>query len=406
MNSPVWQWVLRAAVLVVVAGGVGWWGFRCLKRSDDPARLAFKWGLSALLLGVLVFWGFPAVGEGRIHPMLGVPLVAAVGLVLAIIWGRSIGLWAARPLSSLYDGGQEEPAPQPVYSRAQSLQKKGRYAEAAREIWRQLERFPTDREGQMLLAQIQAEDLKDLAAAELTLTRFCAQPGHAPANLAFALFSLADWHLRLAQDRAAAQRVLEQVIARLPDSEFARAAAHRIAHLDHLEMRLAPHEPKKFTVVAGPTNIGLRSRGEPDPPAADDGEQEVAKWVRHLTQHPLDTEARERLAILYADCCGRLDLATAELEQLIALPNLPEKQAAHWLNRLADLQIRTGAGEEAIRQTLHRIEARAPQSVHAELARQRLARLKLELKAGAATPTVKLGVYEQNLGLKRDLPRR
>jgi hypothetical protein len=40
------------------------------------------------------------------------------------------------------------------------------------------------------------------------------------------------------------------------------------------------------------------------------------------------------------------------------------------------------------------------------MARMRLARLKTELKGHQATPDVKLGVYEQNLGLKYGSPRR
>jgi len=65
--------------------------------------------------------------------------------------------------------------------------------------------------------------------------------------------------------------------------------------------------------------------------------------VKHLEQHPLDTEVREKLAILYADHYQRLDMATGELEQLIEEPNQPSKRVAHWLNLLADLQIRHGA---------------------------------------------------------------
>jgi hypothetical protein len=42
----------------------------------------------------------------------------------------------------------------------------------------------------------------------------------------------------------------------------------------------------------------------------------------------------------------------------------------------------------------------------AEMARNRLGRLKLELKGKKETPDVKLGVYEQNIGLKYGSPRQ
>jgi hypothetical protein len=100
--------------------------------------------------------------------------------------------------------------------------------------------------------------------------------------------------------------------------------------------------------------------------------------VKHLEQHPLDTEARENLAIIYADHYRRLDLATDQLEQLIQGPNQPAKLITHWLNLLADLQIRGGAAYETVRDTLQRIVDRAPNLAAAELARHRLALLKLE----------------------------
>jgi hypothetical protein len=42
----------------------------------------------------------------------------------------------------------------------------------------------------------------------------------------------------------------------------------------------------------------------------------------------------------------------------------------------------------------------------AEMAQTRLDRLKFELKGQKETPGVKLGVYEQNIGLKRGSPRQ
>ena len=255
--------------------------------------------------------------------------------------------------------------PHPAYSVAQSKQKQGKYLEAVAEIRKQLDRFPTDVEGQLLLAQIQAEDLKDLPAAELTIQRFCEQPGHAPQNIVFALYSLADWHLKIAQDREAAQRDLERIIELFPESEFALGAAHRIAHLGSPEMLLAPHERKKFVVTEGVRNLGLLRDQEHLKPAEPNPEQVAAECVKHLEQHPLDTEAREKLAVIYADHYGRLDLATGELEQMIEQPNQPGRLVVHWLNLLADLQIRHGAGFEAVQQTLQRIVDRDPKAAAA-----------------------------------------
>lgn len=413
--APCPIWVMGARTLIIVldfvalavaAGAVGWFLFRCLKRSDDPPRLIFRWVLTVLVVGFLIKVVGPMTGSESLEAVYGVPLAAACAIALTIIWRQNIAELIARPFSNLYDGGATEPIPQPAYSIARSLQKKGHYLEAVLELHKQLERFPADVEGQMLLAQIQAEDLKDMPAAELTIERFCAQSGHAPQNIVFALYSLADWHLKVARDREAARRDLEKIIALLPKSEFALGAANRIAHLSPEEMLLAQHDRRKLAVTKGPQSIGLLRGREPVGPAEADPEQVAAECVRHLEQHPLDTEARERLAVIYADHYGRLDLAAGELEQMIGQPNQPAKQVVHWLNLLADLQIRGGAGLEAARQTLQRIVDRDPNAAAAEIARNRLGLLKLELKAKDKSQAVKLGSYEQNIGLRRGLPRR
>ena len=75
---------------------------------------------------------------------------------------------------------------------------------------------------------------------------------------------------------------------------------------------------------------------------------------------------------------------------------------AHWLNLLADLQVRHGADYETVRGTLERIIERFPDLAAGEMARTRLGKLKLELKGRKQTSDVKLGIYEQNVGLSRN----
>ncbi len=407
MRDRIGDIVLGTMVLAIALGAIGWFMFRCLKRTDDPARLIFKWILTGGVIACMIWVVGPIVGKGdHAAAFVGVPLTAVVGLALAIIWRHNIADLVAKPFASLYDGGSQEPIPHPAYSVAQSRQKQGKYLEAVTEARKQLDRFPTDVEGQLLIAQIQAEDLKDLPAAELTIQRLCEQPGHAPQNIVFALYSLADWHLQITQDREAARRHLEKIIELFPESEFALGAAHRIAHLGSPDMLLAPHEERKFAVTEGVRNIGLLRGHEHLKPGEASPEQVAADCVKHLEQHPLDTEAREKLAVLYADHYGRLDMATGELEQMIGQPNQPGRLVVHWLNLLADLQIRGGTGYEAARATLQRIVDRDPNAAAAEVARRRLALLKLEMKAKDKSQGVKLGSYEQNIGLKMGLPRR
>ncbi len=396
MSAKVYD-IATYIALALAFGGVMVWSVR---KSEDPARTAFKWVLTLVVL-IYVFWKvLPMGGQGGIVAFTAVAMCMMAGLVLFLTWRQDIGAIVAKPFTALYDGGDVAPEPRPFYSIARARQKQAKYPEAIVEIQKQLERFPTDFEGQMLLAEIQAEGLKDLAATEATIQTLCAQPGHAPKNLAFALYSLADWQLKYAQDTAAARRAFEQIIALLPDTEFSLTAAQRIAHLGDPESARTPLEPRKFIVKEGVRNLGLMANTHKFVPAETEPGKMAAEYVQHLEQHPLDTDAREHLAVIYADHYHRLDLATDQLEQMIQLPSQPSKQVVRWLNLLADLQIREGLDYEAVRKTLQRIIDLDPKLAAAETAGKRIALLKLELKAKQQQQAVKLGAYEQNLGLK------
>jgi len=391
-------------VILALGGSFGWLMVYTIKRAEDPPQMVFKWVLTLIVAGLMYWHAFPLAGQGGMAAFSGVCLAMFYGLILAITWRHSIGGLLAKPFGSLYDGGDLQVEPRPAYSVALAKAKQGRYSESILAIRKQLERFPTDFEGQMLLAQVQAENLKDLPSAELTIQELCAQPGHAQKNIAFALYSVADWYLKYGTDREAAQRILEQVSVLLPDTEFALGASQRIAHLGDPEMLLAPQDRRKFIVSEGVRNLGLVRNPAPMAPAPKDPAQLAEEYVRHLEQHPLDMEVREKLAALYADHYARLDLAVNELEQMIQQPNQPHRLVVHWLNLLADLQIRLGADYDTVRGTLERVIELDPGLAAAQLARKRIDLLKLELKSKQAKQAVKLGTYEQNIGLKRVHP--
>jgi hypothetical protein len=214
---------------------------------------------------------------------------------------------------------------------------------------------------------------------------------------------MADWHLKLAQDSDSARTSLEKIIAKFPGTELSAQAAQRIAHLGGAEkILMAAHDRQALSMPEGVKNIGLLNSSKHLVPVEEPPEKIAADYVKHLEQHPLDTEVREKLAVIYADHYKRLDLATLELKQLVEQPNQPTKRVAHWLNLLADLQVRCGADYDLVRGTLEKIVELFPGLPAAEIARSRLARLKLEFKGKETTPGKKLGVYEQNIGLKGD----
>jgi tetratricopeptide (TPR) repeat protein len=392
--------VLGTVGLVVAIGLVGVGFFFMLKKSYDPAKMLFKFVFTIPFVIFCIWFG---VKIGLAGPFL----IVFMAVVLSFMWTPHIGEWIASPLTNLIDGGGEPPEPKPLYSIAYSKRKLNKPLEAVLEIRRQLARFPNDYEGVMLLAGIQAEDLKDLSASEITLNHFCDRSDAPPKQVAAALTQLADWHLKLFQDADSARVVLEKIIAQFPETNLALQAAQRIAHLSGTEKQLRVAQDRQPVFVPeGVKNIGLLNSSEDLIPAETHPEKLAAEYVKHLEQHPHDTEAREKLAIIYARHYQRLDLAALELGQLIEQPEQPTKRVAHWLNLLADLQIHGGADYETVRATLGKIVERFPDLPVTEIARNRLGRLKLEFKGQQKTPDVKLGVYEQNIGLKYGSPRQ
>jgi tetratricopeptide (TPR) repeat protein len=391
---------VEIALSVVGLACLIWLTIRALKRAEDPVKIIFKW---AFTIPFVLFCIWMARQMGPYGP----PAIAFMGIVLSIMWTPHISEWISRPLSSLYDGGTEPPEPKPYYSIAQAKRQRREFLQAVVAIREQLARFPNDFEGVMLLAGIQAEDLQDLPSAEITLNHFCNRPDPPPRQFAAAMNQLADWHIKLAQDFDSARAALEKITTRFPDTELSLRAAQRIAHLGGTEKQLLSSlDRQPVAVPEGVKNVGLLGSSEHLRPTEADPTKLAAAYVKHLEEHPLDTEAREKLAVIYAEHYQRLDLAAGELNQLIETPNQPAKRVAHWLNLLADLQVQHGVDYETVRGTLEKIVERFPDLAAGEMARTRLGRLKLELKGQKQTPDVKLGVYEQNIGLKHGSPRQ
>src|SRR6266849_5910317 len=105
--------------LLIVLGIFGWWMYRSLRRSEEPVGLIGKWVLTAVLVPAI----FLAGGAGVYVPIFG----AIIGVLLAVIWARSIAGAFARPFVNLFTGGETPPEPQPYYSIAQAKRKKGEY---------------------------------------------------------------------------------------------------------------------------------------------------------------------------------------------------------------------------------------------------------------------------------------
>ena len=374
------------------------------RRAKDTAPFMIRMGFTIPWLVLAFFCTHKGLAGGSGSPMtwaFSVFYLIGFLAVLGIIWVAPILGILGGLFGSLFDGGTAAADPKPFYSIFRTKKLKGDYFGALAEVRRQLEKFPGDFEGMMLLAELQAENLNDLPGAEVTVQRAYSTPDRPPVNIEVALNRLADWQLKLMQDPEAAQRALEKIIELLPDTEMSLRASQRIAHLADTAALVSPHDRIRVKVKKGVENIGLMRDQGVLKPREENQEDVAAEYVKHLEEHPLDGHAREKLAIIYADHYHRLDLALDQLEQLVQQPGHPAKQVAHWLNVMVDLQVREGVGYEEVRGTLQRIIDQYAGTALAASAQRRQDALKLEIKAQEQRQSTRMGTYEQNIGLKK-----
>jgi tetratricopeptide (TPR) repeat protein len=387
-----WEDIALFTAFLLAAGLAAW---RWLQRTrEDPGWLISKWLLTAFLFPLAV------IAVLKAGP-LGMPILIVCSLIMGCLWAPTIGALIARPLTSLYEGGHMDLVPEPRYSIAESRRKHGDYQAAMEELRSQLATFPNHFKLQLNIAEIQAFDLRDLSAAEQTIQEILSQPGHTPGEISIALNWLSDCRLRLAHDRAGARAALEEVIRLFPDTEQARMAEQRIAHMTPAEMLAAAEDRPEVVMPPGIDRVGLLQAPVDMQPEQESPATAAARLVKHLELHPHDIEAREQLSELYAVHYGRVDLAIDQLEQMIADPHQSQRQAIHWLNKITDLHLRFAGDIVAAAATLDRIIDGHPQSAASDAAMNRKLRLKLEIRSKKESQVVKLGSYEQNIGLKR-----
>ena len=117
--------------------------------------------------------------------------------------------------------------------------------------------------------------------------------------------------------------------------------------------------------------------------------------------HPDSVSNREELAALYLDHAKQPAKATEQYDHLLALPGTTIHQKTAWLNKLADIQIKSGESQETVRATLERVIELDPKSAPAARAQQRISFLGIELRgANRKTTKLQLGSYEEDIGLK------
>lgn len=359
------------------------------------AILVTMGGVAVLMRGVQ---GPAAFGFGMV---LALGLYMGGFLALFALWHQTVFALISRPITDAFDGGGTTEELRPFYYKAIACKGRGEHLAAIEEIEDQLQRFPKDKEGWFLKAEIEANGLQQPVVALTTLDEFL--PLARPEDRPEVMFRQAEIELERMQRPEAARRRLEQIAKDFEGTEAARLALQKIARLpsggwaqgnplgDRDGLVVVRHEEK----VGLSEDLGARlvPRGETPENLRD-------QLLLQLEQHPDDHVARESLARLLANELGDPDEAQAQLEALVAAPGQPDRDVARWLNIMADIHLRSPSGIAAAAMVLDRLIQRMPGSPTAEAAERRLALLKLEASSKPEAPKVRIRKTTRNVGLE------
>ena len=376
-------------------------------RQNDPVKVIGLWVLSfVLFLGIT----YSAVASREGIPLIFVLLVSVpLAVFLGLAWTPTIANALASPLTTALSGDDTVAYEGPAYGQAMAKRKRGQYEHAVEAVEAELEQYPGDFNGLMLKASIQAENLDDLPAAVATIQETLEDPGKVRFNLPVALNKMADWQLTIAGDAAAAKRTLEKIREALPGSQAAQLVSQRLASLDASEESEAAaedfNESYRHLVeesaakddFTGPLEIPRPV--EVDPLQTD--EAKLQTCLRRVALHPDSINNREELAALYLGHMKQPALAIQQYEHLLTLPGTTIHQKAAWLNKVADIQIKSGETYESIRATLQLIVSLNPKAAPATLAEQRIAYLRVEMRGvNKKSKKLQLVSYDEDVGLK------
>jgi tetratricopeptide (TPR) repeat protein len=329
--------------------------------------------------------------------------------LLGLAWTPTIANALASPLTAALSGDDTVAYEGPAYGQALAKRKRGQYEDAVEAVEAQLEQYPGDFDGLMLKASIQAENLDDLPAAVATIQETLEDPDRMRFNLPVALNKMADWQLTIAGDASAAKRTLETIREALPGSQAAQLVSQRLASLDasgeseaaaedfNESYRHLVEESAAKDDFTGPLEIPRPV--EVDPLQTD--EAKLQTCLRRVALHPDSINNREELAALYVAHMKESALAIQQYEHLLTLPGTTIHQKAAWLNKVADIQIKSGETYESIRETLQLIISLNPKAAPAALAEQRIAYLRVEMRGvNKKSKKLQLGSYDEDVGLK------
>ena len=393
--------VLLAVVIYIIR--------RQIKNPDnEPLKVIVKWVVTLAVVAFMIHATVRANDRGALL-IVFIFLLLPGSILLGLWWTPAISDWVASPITNALTGDSRESYNKPEYGIANARRKRGQYVEAIEAVDEQLVKHPGNFDGLMLKATIQAENLGDLPAATATIQETLSDPEQLNYRLPVALNKMAEWQLAIAGDPDAARRTLQQIQTALPNSRAAQLAAQRLASLDSSE----ESESDVVDFNESYQNLVEESAEKDDftsplelPKAIELNRQQVGEealqtCLHRVEMHPDSISNREELAALYLDHTKQPAMALRQYEHLLALSGTTIHQKTAWLNKLADIQVKSGESYETIRATLERVVALDPRAAPAARAQQRISYLHIELRSvNRKTKRLQLGSYDEDLGLK------
>ncbi len=402
--DKVWT-IARFTVWALVNVGVLiWLTVRKFKMAhgDEFGFAVFRWMLSIDGLLALIWVVVPyTFSSGPFGVIIGVAGMAFCGILMSMaitpaLIGPLVGAFTGE-----LDGGNAGSKKEPLYSMALALRNRSEPHKAIEAIAEQLEEFPYDFEGMMLMAEIEAHDLKSMPAARETLEELLEKGSFPKGRKSYILTTLADWELELARDAERARAAFLRIVNMFPGSEIARKAEKRLMRLPS-NSALADRDVTHIHML--PSQRSAADQAAMSAAGAADFEAEAANLTRRLTEQPGDDEARERLAEIYARHYQRVDMAADQLEQLIRDPRQPREDTVRRLNQLARYYINHALDGDAAKVCLHRIVNMFPGTSSAELAHVELQTIPSTETLRRKPEAIPMVEAEKDLGLKRRPP--
>ena len=306
------------------------------------------------------------------------------------------------------EGSVEDHWEKPSYGPTIAARNRGDYEGALEQVDLLLEKHEGDFEGLMLKASIEAEDYLDLETARGTLDEILNNEERLRYSLPIVYNKLADWQMNLFDDPEGARRSLEVIRKTYPESKAAQLVSQRLASMDSFDEALsqASDIDETYQQLAAESAEKDQVKGPLDIPTASEedtfltNDTAFAQCINRLEEHPDSITNREELAALYVSHAYEPALAIQQYEYLLGMPGATEKQQVAWLNKVADIQVKTGGTHEEARATLQRVIDINPEGAGATRAQSRIMHLSIEIRAAnKKNAPLKLERREEDLGL-------